>query len=301
MKFYQIKDSLIETEKDVNKTPYVAVVSKKEWESLRDEFQLEIDIEPIEENMTSAIVGYDVLVGSFSIPNRKDLDAEDDQFAFCVNENGVIFIDESGYVEGKIEHIRKTKKWAMPSLERFLYDFLDSITWRDLRLMEQFEDELDNMEKELLKGEASADLAKLNKIRSELRYLLIHYDQLLDLAQELEENENEFFQEENLRYFHLFLSRVERLRSTASYLRDYSVQIRDLNQQNNETRQNNIMTILTIVTSIFMPLTLIAGWYGMNFKYMPELSSVYAYPLVILISVLIVIVSLWYFKKKHWL
>ena len=94
---------------------------------------------------------------------------------------------------------------------------------------------------------------------------------------------------------------MERLRSTASYLRDYSVQIRDLNQQNNETRQNNIMTILTIVTSIFMPLTLIAGWYGMNFKYMPELNSVYAYPLVILISVLIVLVSLWYFKKKHWL
>ena len=61
------------------------------------------------------------------------------------------------------------------------------------------------------------------------------------------------------------------------------------------------MTLLTIVTTIFMPLTLIAGWYGMNFIYMPELSSRWGYPIVIGVSVLIVIVSLVFFKKKKWL
>ena len=61
------------------------------------------------------------------------------------------------------------------------------------------------------------------------------------------------------------------------------------------------MALLTVITSIFMPLTLIAGWYGMNFKYMPELEYKWAYPLVIAISVLIVVFSLIFFKKKKWL
>jgi magnesium transporter len=87
---------------------------------------------------------------------------------------------------------------------------------------------------------------------------------------------------------------------TAS-LRDYSIQIRDLYQSRLEVKQNRIMTILTVITSIFMPLTLIAGWYGMNFKYMPELGYKASYPIVIAVSVLIVIISLIFFKKKKWL
>jgi len=301
MKLYLIKQSLLSTDRDQLSAPYVAILSSEEWQKEHEWFQLEMDLELENEKMTSAVVGYDTLSGSFSIPDRADLQKEDDCFRFVLDERGIVFIDDSGYVQKKVDYIQKNKKWTLPSLERFLYDFLDSIVYRDLRIMEQFEDVLDEMESSLLRGELSVDAAKLNMIRSELRYLLIHYDQLLDLSLELEENENEFFAEENLRYFHQFLSRVERLQQTASYLRDYTTQIRDLSQQNNDIRQNRIMTILTVVTTIFMPLTLIAGWYGMNFKYMPELNSVYAYPLVILVSVLIVIVSLWYFRKKHWL
>jgi magnesium transporter len=56
------------------------------------------------------------------------------------------------------------------------------------------------------------------------------------------------------------------------------------------------MTILTVVTTIFMPLTLITGWYGMNFTHMPELDSPYGYPLVIASALVIAISSLLYFK-----
>ena len=59
--------------------------------------------------------------------------------------------------------------------------------------------------------------------------------------------------------------------------------------------------ILTAVSTIFMPLTLITGWYGMNFTYMPELDSPYAYPIVIIAALAIAIGSLLYFKKKKWL
>ena len=84
-------------------------------------------------------------------------------------------------------------------------------------------------------------------------------------------------------------------------LLDYTVQIRDTYQSRLDVKQNHIMTVLTIVTTVFMPLTLIVGRYGMNFRYMPELESVWGYPIVIAVSALIVIASMVFFKRKKWL
>ena len=128
-----------------------------------------------------------------------------------------------------------------------------------------------------------------------------HYEQLIDLGQELEENENNFFKQENLRYFRLFLNRMARLHDSSTSLRDYTVQLGDQYKANLDIRQNRIMTILTVVTTIFMPLTLIVGWYGMNFRYMPELEWRWGYPVIIVVTLLIAIGCLLFFKKKKWL
>ena len=123
----------------------------------------------------------------------------------------------------------------------------------------------------------------------------------MDLAAEFEENENGFFKVENLRYFRLFINRAERLHEESMSLRDYTMQLRDLYKAHLDLKQNRIMTVLTVVTTIFMPLTLIVGWYGMNFRYMPELESRWGYPITIAVSIIIVVVSLLFFKKKKWL
>ena len=128
-----------------------------------------------------------------------------------------------------------------------------------------------------------------------------HYEQLIDLGQELEENENNFFKQENLRYFRLFLNRMARLYDKSTSIQDYTMQIRDIYKAHLDIKQNRIMTILTVITTIFLPLTLIVGWYGMNFRYMPELEWRWGYPLIIGISILIVVISILYFKKKKWL
>ena len=164
-----------------------------------------------------------------------------------------------------------------------------------------YEDELDRMEQSIIDTDESLPSGRLNDIRSDIRYLRIHYEQLMDLAQEFSENENGFFKQENLRYFRLFIDRASRLRDSAMSLRDYTMQLRDLYKAHLDIKQNRIMTVLTVVTTIFMPLTLIAGWYGMNFRYMPELETKLGYPIVIIVSLLIVVVSLIFFKKKKWL
>ena len=207
-------------------------------------------------------------------------------------------MDDSGYVKEALTRIHATKKWQDPGLDRFFYDFLDDIVKDDLRIMEKYEMELEVMEDTV---DGSQINERLNTIRSEVRRFFIHYQQLLDVAQELEENENGFFEEDRLRYFRSYISRLDRMLNISSYLRDYVIQIEDMNQDRISIRQNEIMTILTVVTTIFMPLTLIVGWYGMNFRYMPELNQYYAYPILIVICILIVLVLLYYFKRKKWL
>ena len=282
---------------------YVAVLTTPEWQAERERFDMGIELEPDAENIhnTKAEVNYDSLTGTFQIPDREHIKEVVFRFAFALDEKGIVFIDDSGKAEQMIAAIRRTKRWREPCLERFLFDFLEQIVDHDLPIIERYEDELERIEDEVLSSGGQGDLIRVNEIRSDIRELLIHYDQIIDLTQELEENENGFFNEKNLRYMHLFMSRMARRHDSAVSLRDHAMQVRDLYNAQLEVKQNRIMTLLTVVTTIFMPLTLIAGWYGMNFRYMPELASPLGYPVVIAVSVLIVVFCLVFFHKKKWL
>ncbi|MCR5033078.1 MAG: magnesium transporter CorA [Lachnospiraceae bacterium] len=304
--FYLIKEQLQEVDitelKNAN-AQYVAVLTPQEWAEKKDFFDLGIDIDPQQDEIytTKAVVNFDSLTGSFYIPDRNNVTENYYMFSFVLDEKGIIFIDNSGRAQKMIKRIYKAKKWRMPSLERFIYDFLEQIIYRDLQLFEKYELELNEIEDKILEDAESVDLSRITDIRNDIRELRAHYEQLTDFGQELEENENEFFQEENLRYFRLFLNRMDRLRDTAHSLHDFTMQVRDLQHTQLDIKQNHIMALLTVITTIFMPLTLIVGWYGMNFKYMPELEWKASYPIVIGICVLIVVASLIFFKKKKWL
>lgn len=304
--YYLIRQTLVPTEFAQLKSSgeqYVAVLTPAQWAVRKESFDMGIDIEPQtgEIHSTKAEVNYDSLTGTFSIPDRSNME-ETSRFAFALDEKGVVFIDERGMAQQIIHEIKRTKKWRLPSLERFIYDFLEMIINLDRDRLESYDSELSKIENLIEREDAELDSVEhANEIRGDLRILRVHYEQLLDFTQELEENENNFFKPDNLRYFRLFSNRIERFRDTAKAVEDHAVQIRDIYKAHTDIKQNRIMTVLTVVTTIFMPLTLIVGWYGMNFRYMPELDSVWGYPVIIAVSLLVLIGSLLYFKKKKWL
>ncbi len=303
--YYLIKETLVPCKKEeiLSSSQYVAVLTTSQWKNEKENFVMGIDMDidlPAPEQ-TRAVVNYDSLTGSIAIPKMGYKEQVSGSFAFAMDEKGIVFIDDSGLAQQIVRKVMMTKRWKLPGLERFLYDFLEQIVSPDLERLEMLEQSLDRMEAEILSGDPEAALSKLNAVRGDLLDLSLHYGQLMDLGQELEENENGFFSEENLRFFRLFTSRAIRLKEMTSNLRDYTVQLRDLIQTQVDVKQNRIITLLTVVTTIFTPLTLLTGWYGMNFKYMPELNYRWSYPVVIAVTLIIAVGSLIYFKKKKWM
>jgi len=302
--YYLIEETLRSVDADealADGSKYVAVIGGAEWKQHQDDFGMGIDLSLDREHShtTKAVVNVDSLTGSFSVPvTGSDHRRE---WMFALDERGIVFIDDDGLAGEIVSRIAETKKWKLPSLERFIYDFLEYLVEDDLSELEKIEGRLDLLETEIMKEAMTVLLQKVNDIRWQLLTLRMYYAQLVDLSQELNENENEFFDEESLRYFDMFRDRVSRLQDYVTTLRDYSTQVRDLYQSQLSAKQNTIMTILTVVTVIFTPLTLITGWYGMNFRYMPELESPYSYPIVFLVCLAIAVGCLIYFKKKKWL
>ncbi len=306
MELYRIGETLFPADRQaIGKTEhgYAALVSREEWERDKALFDLGIDDDSVMRDMdgTIAYVNYDALLGSFNVPRRENICGEPYRFSFALDEKGIVFIDDSGYVNRCIQAIVARKKWRAPSLERFIYDFVEEIIIADSPLLKGYDQKMDRLEQAILTGEPCDLAAEINQIRGELLDLKEHYDQLIDLCMELEENENGFFHSKELRYFRLLKERLTRFRERVNSLREYSFQIRDLYDSRNEEKQNQTMNRLTVVTSVFMPLTLITGWFGMNFVDMPLLYKKWGYPLICVLSVALVIVLVRYFKKKNWL
>ena len=170
--------------------PYVAVMTREEWSEHRDSFDMGIDIEVDTASIgeTQALVNWDSLTGTLSIPDREDISGPRTALAFALDEKGVVLIDGSGRASDCVRKLSGTKKWRLPSLERFLYDCLEFVICRDLRLLEGMEARLNALEEDILNQRVRAYPAALNDIRGDLLDLRVHYEQLIDLGQELEEN-----------------------------------------------------------------------------------------------------------------
>ena len=211
MHCYFLADSLQPcTKKELFSHPdrqYVAVLTTPEWGRDRERFDIgiELEIDTGDIHNTKAEVNYDSLTGTFQLPDRENIGSKEYCFAFALDEKGIVFIDDSGRAEQMIEIIKRTKHWRKPSLERFLYDFLEQIVEDDLQVMERYEEELNRIEDEILTGQEKEEIGRINEIHNAIRRLLVHYEQVIDMTQELEENENGFFDEDNLRYIHFFL------------------------------------------------------------------------------------------------
>jgi len=187
------------------------------------------------------------------------------------------------------------------NLSKILYILMHRLTSMDNVILKEIESRIALLEEQVME-EVRKDFTKeIIELRKQLLFLKRYYEPLLDIAEGLEENENSLIEESALKYFGILKNRIERLNDNVLHLRDYVTQVREAYQAQVDISLNHIMKLFTVITAVFLPLTLIAGWYGMNFKYMPELGWVYGYPFAFVLSAVVVVICLAYFKKHNFI
>ncbi|SFR80856.1 magnesium transporter CorA family protein [Anaeromicropila populeti] len=217
------------------------------------------------------------------------------QIIIYYEENKLIFLCETVRCFHKVQQLLKEGT----DNEHILYEFFAELIKGDIDCLEELEESITETEDELLTCTRKGYAAIIIKYRRELLRLKKYYEQLNYIFEGLVENENNMISNEKLRYFRILDNRIDRLFAKVLSLRDYVTQVREAYQAQIDIEQNNLMKIFTVVTTIFLPLTLIVGWYGMNLN-MPEFSWKYGYPYVITLSIIICLICIIIFKKKKW-
>lgn len=183
--------------------------------------------------------------------------------------------------------------------DRLIYIFLNEITQMDQIAFERIEKEIMELEQALIVSGKSDCVSEIIDLRKRLMVLKKFYEQMLNALDTMIENENSIFNEKSIRSFKMLYRRFERRFQNVLNLRECVTQVRESYEAEVDISLNTTMKIFTVVTTIFLPLTLIVGWYGMNFD-MPEYGWDKGYLFVSVISVIFLLAGILFFRKKKW-
>ena len=184
--------------------------------------------------------------------------------------------------------------------DRALLLFLELTAEDDVLYLQHIEERMDQLEQAVLADAPVQVFEALMRCRKRLSELNAHYEQMSSLG-ELMAAAADGGPVHSAAPWESYVGHMSRLQQYVGLLREYAAQLRDVYQTKQDAKQNRTMSILTVVTTLFLPLTLLTGWYGMNFAYMPELRWRYGYLVVIAVAVIVVAAEIVYFKKKKML
>ncbi len=232
------------------------------------------------------------------IPNLNDLTVKPSLVELYITADSLIVFAETADLR-RFKDELVTDDPGDGEADRALYALLDHILNRYLNALADIDARMEDLQERSLLKQIEGHNAAIRSLHRELFVLKKYFESLFNLLAELEENHNEIFSKGQLQVFRTLKKKSERLLGIVLGQREYLIQVRETFQNQMDISLNETMRFFTVITAVFLPLTLIAGWYGMNLK-MPERTSALAYPIVIVVSVVFIISILIYSKKKDW-
>ncbi len=201
-----------------------------------------------------------------------------------------------------ISHLKSNKGMLKSRTTDFIaYLILDTIIDEYFNLQEPLEDSLENIDNVLLKNPTTETLQSIQRIKRELIYVHKTVLPLREVINSLQNRNFTLITDETRVYLHDLADHIIRVNEAVDSYRDIISGMLNIYLSSVNNRMNEVMKVLTIFASIFIPLTFLAGIYGMNFKFMPELEWRWGYPLMWGLFIFIPVSLLIYFKRKNWL
>ncbi|MBL7932500.1 MAG: magnesium/cobalt transporter CorA [Bacteroidia bacterium] len=181
------------------------------------------------------------------------------------------------------------------------YCLMDAAVDYYFNTVEKIGDKVAKVEEEIISEPKEESLLELYNLKREIIYLRKQVWPLRDMLSNLQRSESEFISSNSFIFFRDLQDHTTRIIDTVETYRDLLSGIMDIYLSTNANKMNQVMKVLTIMSSIFIPVTFIAGVYGMNFEFMPELKSPYGYAGVWVVMLGVMGGLVYYFKRKKWM
>jgi magnesium transporter len=226
-----------------------------------------------------------------------------EQISFVLGTNYLISFQEK---EGDLfdpfrERIRLDQgKVRKMKADYLMYRLIDIIVDNYYAVLDNIGSQIDEIEDCIYTDSAEEAFNKIQGIKKELIFLRKAVYPLREALSKVIKGETSFVQEENLRYFSDVYDHTVHVIDMLETYKDLTASLLDIHMNTMNNRMNEVMKLLTVITTIFIPLSFISGVYGMNFEFMPELHSKWGYPAVLGFMALVSAGMIYYFKRKKW-
>ncbi|GAB4112869.1 MAG: magnesium/cobalt transporter CorA [Candidatus Caldatribacteriota bacterium] len=235
--------------------------------------------------------------------NSKD-DLEIEQISLILGPDFIVsFQERKGDVFESIrEKIRKGKgKIRKEGVDYLAYNLIDSILDNYFVILENIAEKIEEIEERLLIYPTPKILQNIHELKRNIIFLRKSVWPLREIISRLEKPESKLIKETTQIYMRDIYDHSIQIMDTIETQREMISGMLDIYLSSISNKMNEVMKVLTIIATIFIPLTFIAGIYGMNFHYMPELSWRWGYFATLLVMVLVGVLMVFYFRKKKWL
>jgi magnesium transporter len=209
---------------------------------------------------------------------------------------------EGDVFEAVRERIRKGRVHIRKSGPDYLaYALLDAVVDHYFLILEKMGERIEHLE-ERLHGQPTPEILQaIYDLKRELIYFRKQVWPIREVLSSWQKTESAIIQEANKVFIRDVYDHTIQVIDTIESFRDIISGVMDLYMSTVSNKMNEVMKVLTIMATIFIPLTFVAGIYGMNFKYMPELEWKWSYPALLILLVVIFSGMMFYFKRKKWL
>ena len=205
----------------------------------------------------------------------------------------------------KIHEIRAIKPilWETEAndADHFLYHLVDLVIDNYFNVADRIEDKIEELEEAILMHTKKSHLNEIIGLRSEILWLKKMLVPQKEVIWKLNKKDLKLISDELQQYFGDIYENAVKITETFETFRDLVGNLREAYQSSVANRANEIMRVFTALTTIFMPLTIITGIYGMNFDHMPELHMKYGYYAVLIVMLAVGFSMFLFFRKKDWL
>ncbi|MDD3806527.1 MAG: magnesium/cobalt transporter CorA [Candidatus Marinimicrobia bacterium] len=229
---------------------------------------------------------------------------ESEQVSFILGNNFLFtFQEKPGDVFDPVRARLRQNKGKIRTLgpDYLAYSLIDAIVDNYFLVLEKIGDWIEDLEDRLIQNPTHDILKNLHNLKRELINLRKSVWPLRDLLSGLERSDSPLIQKTTVIYLRDVYDHTIQIIDTIESYRDIVSGMLDTYLSSVSNKMNEIMKVLTIIATIFIPLTFIAGVYGMNFEYMPELHWKWGYPVVWLVMIAIALFMVIFFRKKKWL